>query len=82
MIVDVYNEENITLTPPGAETLTFPQNKINTMAADALATQGARSSTALVLTMQDESNLDFHMTGFNYLRHFIFDTVKMHHIFV
>ena len=61
MIVDVDNEENITLTTSGAETLILRQNKINTMTADALATQGAGSSADMVLTMQSQRNLDFHM---------------------
>ena len=42
------------------ETGTFQENRVNIMAADALAPCGARSSTVMVLFMQDKQVLVFH----------------------
>ena len=43
--------------PSGAEAAIFCEYKVNTMAVNALATQGARSSTAMVMTVYDKQVL-------------------------
>ena len=52
------------VNPSGAETRIFLKNKINTMAADALAMQVARASAAMVLTMSYKQTLVFHEENF------------------
>ena len=42
------------INPFDAETVKFQANKVNIIAADALATPGARASAAMILTMQCE----------------------------
>ena len=44
---------SVSLKPSGAETRTLEENGVNTMAADALAPCGARTSAAMTLIMQD-----------------------------
>ena len=53
----------------GAETNIFQRNYINTMADDDLATQGTRSSAAMVLIMYDKQVLVPHLEGFVCLCH-------------
>ena len=44
------------VNPAGAEAGIFQENRVNTMAADALATYVARSSSAMVLNMEQKKN--------------------------
>ena len=52
------------LSHSGAETGIFRENQINIMAADDLATEGARASAAMILIMQNNCFLVFHDGGF------------------
>ena len=49
------------MNPSGVETSIFWDNYINTMAANGLAPHVTRSSTAMVMTMQDKKVFVFYM---------------------
>ena len=50
--------------PCVAETAVFQENLIDTMAADVLATPGARTSEVMVLTILEKCVIVFHKDGF------------------
>ena len=45
--------------PSGADAGIFQENPVNTMAADALAPHVTRSSAAMVLNMEEKTNLSW-----------------------
>ena len=58
----------------------FWENYVNTKAVDALAPHVARTSAAMVLTMQDEQILVFDKEGFQPLTpHKFFIYIQIHH---
>ena len=54
------------VNPSGAEAGIFRKIYVNTMAADVLAPGVARSSTAMVLTMQDKQSVSSLWKDFSY----------------
>ena len=48
------------VSPSGSETETVKHTLLNTMAADALAPGGAKSSAAMILTMKNNQVFVFH----------------------
>ena len=63
IILIFWTTQPVRVTTPGAETGTFQDNKIKTMAADALAPCAARMSASMILTMQVKQALAFKIWG-------------------
>ena len=57
-------DDGLVFNPSGAETRIFWENKVNTMAADALDSCVFKTSAAMIFNMSDKQLLVFHEEGF------------------